>query len=212
MAKSKRSAKPVRSIAKSKGSPGRTARKAGKSARAAKAAAPAKRARAVVIKPLDHAVASMVYAHDFVVKACNSFPDDRVTWQRHPEDNHPLWTLGHLAATYDWFATMLDGQPSRMSEAQNKLFGYESKPVNDVEAYPSMPEVRRLCDDAWKRLLKAAKAMTDADLGKPPHGKPSSFAPDRLTALERCTWHDGWHAGQVSTLRRALGLPSLMGG
>jgi hypothetical protein len=200
MAKKKPARKPV-------------ARKLPKVVKAAKSKAkPAVRARAVPVTTKGHAIASMVFAHDFAIKACSAFPDDRVTWQRHPEDNHPLWTLGHLAVSYDWFAGLLDGKPSQSTPEQMKLFGPGSQAMSDVEAYPSMPEVKALCESAWKRLLKAAQALADSDLGKPPFGGPNTFAPDRLTVLERNAWHDGWHTGQVTTLRRALGLKPLMGG
>jgi hypothetical protein len=156
------------------------------------------------------AIENMIFAHNFVIRACEGFPDDKLCYQNCPADNHPLWTLGHLATGYDWFAGLLDGKPSQLSEETQKLFGGAGKPQPDASVYPPLGEVRATCDAAWKRMLRAAQNTSEADLSAPPATPAGSFASDRLTVINRTAWHDGWHAGQVSTLRRSLGLPGLM--
>lgn len=179
---------------------------------ARKTAKPAKAAAKAAVNVKAHAIASMQFAHDFVVRACMTMPEDKQAYQATANDNHALWTMGHIATAYDWFAGLLDGGSSQLSENDQKLFGFQSKPVGDASVYPGMAAIKAMSDKAWERLLSAAQKTKDSDLGKAPLADSMGFAPDRLTVLERTCWHDGWHAGQVSTIRRALGLPSLMGG
>lgn len=198
--------KPARASAKK---PTRPSAKSSKPARSA--AAPKSGPKAPAFSVAAHAIDSMTFAHDFAVRACCTFPQEHLAFQNVPHDNHPLWTLGHLATAYDWFAGLLDGKPSALSEADQKLFGSSSKPNADASSYPSFDAVKALCDSAWSRLLSAANRLSEADLAKPTAKDSGGFAKTRLAVLDRTAWHDGWHAGQVSTLRRSLGLPGLMG-
>ncbi len=52
-------------------------------------------------------LANLHWTHALTVKLTQGWPADRETYQSTPTDNHILWTLGHLAVTYDWFRSML---------------------------------------------------------------------------------------------------------
>jgi hypothetical protein len=185
----------------------------GKRARAAESRGkgrPANKPARPTLSAKTSAIQGMTFAHDFVMRACQGFPDDKLCHQNSPADNHPVWTLGHLATGYDWLAGLLDGKPSQLSEDTQKLFGSASKPQADASIYPPLEQIRATCDSAWKRLLRAAQNSSDTDLASAPVSPTGGFAKTRLDVIHRVAWHDGWHAGQVSTLRRALGLPGLM--
>lgn len=51
---------------------------------------------------------------------------------------------------------------------------------------------------------------TDEEMARPAAGEPNRLAKDRLDAAHRTAWHIGWHTGQVSSLRRALGMPGVL--
>jgi hypothetical protein len=36
------------------------------------------------------------------------------------------------------------------------------------------------------------------------------FADTKMDLLYKLAWHDGWHLGQLTTLRKFLGLPGLL--
>lgn len=57
-----------------------------------------------------HALESMTFAHGYVQKLTKDVPDSKALYQSCPTDNHVLWTLGHLATTYGWFAILLDAK------------------------------------------------------------------------------------------------------
>lgn len=146
------------------------------------------------------------FAHEVLVKAISDFPPDKVTFQTSPTDNHLLWHLGHLAMDYHWFASALDGKPSGVTEDVKKLFGMGSKPLPDAKVYPPLAELRKRFDEAWKRMAAAAESLRDEDAAKPPLVESGGFLKDRLDTVDKTAWHDGWHAGQLSGLRKALGL------
>ncbi|MBL9140470.1 MAG: DinB family protein [Phycisphaerae bacterium] len=149
------------------------------------------------------------FAHGMVVSA-TTWPDDKVTAQAAGQPNHCLWTLGHLATTYDWGAGLLDGKPSALPESYNKLFGMGSVPSPDPKAYPSLAEVRSHFDRTFERLAAAATALTAAQGAESLKEATQGFASTKLDMVHKLAWHDGWHLGQLATLRKFLGLPGLL--
>jgi hypothetical protein len=60
-------------------------------------------------------------------------------------------------------------------------------------------------------LLSVLDGLSEEDLSKPtPPGSPE-FLPDVASVFETAIWHEGLHSGQVSVVRKALGMPPLMG-
>lgn len=146
------------------------------------------------------------FSHDVLTKLATEFPEDKAIFQTSPTDNHLLWHLGHLAMDYHWFAAAIDGKPAGVPAEDNTLFGMGSKPLPDAKAYPPLAELRRRYEAGWQRFITAAEALRDDDATKPIFGESSGFLKDRLDTVDKVAWHDGWHAGQISGLRKALGL------
>ena len=153
---------------------------------------------------------SLTWCHGMLGALLKDWPADKLTYQSAPTDNHALWTIGHLATGYSWFASLLDGKLADVPESYNTLFGYGSKPTGDASAYPSLEDVRAVQEKAWERVIDAAKKLKDADLAKPPAMDSHGLAKTKLDVIRLICWHDGWHQGQVSSLRKALGLPGVM--
>lgn len=186
-----------------------------------RAPAPAKRARpsstsasarpGSAISAKARAVSVLRYARSLTDKLVEGFAEHQVCYQPAMTDNHLIWTLGHVALTNQWFAGLLDGRPNTLPDSYGELFGYKSKPNPDVSVYPPLEEVRRAYDATYARLIRAADAMTEADMEAPPAGDSYGFVKDKGEVLEKAVWHEGWHSGQLSSLRRALALPPVMG-
>jgi uncharacterized damage-inducible protein DinB len=157
------------------------------------------------------ALSGLQFARKVLTDVVKSIPEDKATWQGAPTDNHLIWTLGHLAQSNQWFANLLDGKPNTTPEGYEALFGYKSAPVNDPAAYPPLAEVRQAFEETFARLVAAAEATADELLSQPTVTDSGGFAKDRLHVLELVAWHEGWHAGQLSSLRRAPGLPPGLG-
>jgi uncharacterized damage-inducible protein DinB len=154
--------------------------------------------------------AHLVWVHSMFEKLLDGFPEDKATFQPSPSDNHLAWTLGHMATAYAWFASLLDGKMMTLPESYNTLFGPQSKPTSDPKAYPPVAELRQSFKAAYDRFTDAMKKLSPADLNKPPAAESHGFGKTRQEVILLTAWHDGWHSGQVSSLRRALGLPPVM--
>lgn len=146
------------------------------------------------------------FAQSTTMKYASGFSDDQLTHQPVPTSNHLLWNIGHLAISNQWFASMVDGQPHGVSDAWDALFGMKSRPVPDAGAYPSYAEVRAAYEVAGQRMKAAAAALTDAELAMPPAGETGGFLNDKLDAVMKAAWHEGWHLGQICEVRKALSL------
>jgi hypothetical protein len=53
--------------------------------------------------------------------------------------------------------------------------------------------------------------MTESEAFMPCVGDSHGLASNRIEVIDRNAWHEGWHSGQLSSLRKALGLPGIMG-
>ena len=149
------------------------------------------------------------FAHGILVKA-SKWPDDKITHQAAGQPNHCLWTLGHLASTYEWASGLIDGNASALPSTYGALFGMGSTPTPDAKGYPPIAEVRSQFDSAFNRLMAGAKAATDAQLAESLKEATGGFAENKMDMIYKMAWHDGWHLGQLTTLRKHLGLPSVL--
>lgn len=157
----------------------------------------------------DHALRSLAFAHAITQKAIKDFPESKLTYQQSPTDNHAIWTIGHLAATYAWFKSVFDGAMHPIPDTYNALFGTGSKVNPDSKTYPVFAEVKKRYDETYAAFVAAANKLSDADLAKAPATDTGGFCNDKLDALERAAWHEGWHCGQLCATRKSLKLPGV---
>jgi hypothetical protein len=155
-----------------------------------------------------HLVDFLGFAHGMVVNA-STWPDDKVTAQAAGQPNHCLWTLGHLASTYEWASGLIDGRPTALPDSYKGLFGMGSTPTGEAKGYPPIAEVRGQFDAVFNRLMASAKGISDAELDAPLSEATGGFASTKMDMLYKMAWHDGWHLGQLTTLRKHLGLPGI---
>jgi len=157
-----------------------------------------------------------------VTRFLAGFDETNRTRQAPGLPNHAVWTMGHLALTLSRFAEKLDGGPlpesafvtgdgrkgdARRFDTESVSFG--SKPTDEPAIYPALARGREIFEEALDRAAKAIGAMSDADLAKThPWGKGEMSAEELAT---RILFHNGIHAGQLTDLRRALGLAPIIG-
>lgn len=157
------------------------------------------------------ALTNLKFARDLLNKAVTDFPEDKRTFQTSPHDNHLTWTLGHLATTYTWFTGLVGGTPPKLPESFDKAFGHGAKPQPDAMAYPPLAEVKKQFDASFNGFIRTVEALPESEMTGACVGETHGFVRDRLDVVEKAVWHEGWHTGQVSTLRRALGLKPMFG-
>jgi hypothetical protein len=161
---------------------------------------------------VQRAVKLLEFAHQTVLDCLKAWPEDKLAYQAVPTDNHPLWTLGHLTLSYSsWFGKHMGVTMPAVPASYEGLFGHETKPIGDASKYPPLEEIKAAYIRAVKFIIDAAQRMSDEQLYEPIAEQTHGFARDRLDMIEKAAWHEGWHAGQLSSLRRVLGLPSIYG-
>ena len=169
------------------------------------------------------AIAGMLRAtKPFVTRFLAGFDETNWTKQMPTLPNHASWCMGHLALTMNRFAERFDGKGLPESDytkgdgtaGNAERFDTESvsvgsKPVDNPAIYPTMARSQQVFEDAVDRLGAALESLSDAQLDEvQPWGK-GEFRVADLAA--RVTFHNGMHAGQLADLRRAMGLPGVIG-
>ncbi len=144
------------------------------------------------------------------LKMVADIPNEKFCEQPVPGANHAMWILGHLANTDNWFASTFGKRESVIDESWGKMFGMKTTPVSDPSGYPSVGDVKAGLERARLSLMEALKSMDEQQLLAPLTEGMESFAPNIAGAMSTLAWHEGLHAGQLSALRRSLGLPHVL--
>ncbi len=150
----------------------------------------------------------------YAQKLLDGIADDQMTVQPtvdgHTLKNHPAWIIGHLANTSAGFGTMLLGVESQQPDGWQEKFGAGSEPVADASQYPDKQSLADKLADVHAFVAESFKNVDDARLAEPnPAERLAQVFPtigEMITFV--LTSHEATHLGQLSTWRRAMGLPS----
>ena len=129
-------------------------------------------------------------------------------WKRPtPDTNGMLWIYGHMAAVR---ARMLAALGEEYDPGLGNAFGRGAE-LQDAATYPSREKIGEASREVNRRLFAKFATLTDADLSKPAQGpRPNSVQ----TVGEQIAFfalHDSYHVGQLAYVRKALGLPGVVG-
>ena len=84
--------------------------------------------------------------------------------------------------------------------------------MQDPGAYPSREQINEASREVNARLFAKLAALTDAEVNKDATGGP--LPPSVRTVADRLAFlamHDSYHVGQLAYVRKALGLPGVVG-
>ncbi len=140
-------------------------------------------------------------------------PEDDMFTQPHGLKNHPAWLLGHLSFASDFACTLLGFASEDLGTDWGDLFGNGSKPEPDEELYPDKEELIETLEFQHARLAPIVNSC-DESFFEQPLGDDNlrEIFPtlgDLITYL--MTSHETTHLGQLSSWRRAMGLPMIFG-
>jgi DinB superfamily len=164
------------------------------------------------VEPLaEQGIAALKFSRDVLLKMLDSIPADKVTAQPVKDCNHALWVAGHVADTDDFFVRTLTGRPSGLPAGWSEKFSGGSKPVDDPKAYPTVAEIKRVLADRRDALIAYFRSLDRATLLSPPPEKVKFFGTTQGALAGSIAWHEGLHTGQVTSVRKGLGMPPLFG-
>ena len=163
----------------------------------------------------------IVSSRDLLERFFANFDDSNRTRQAPNLPNHFAWTLGHLAYIQNRMAERIDKKPipanqfiENASRGDSTRFAIESvafksEPIDDPAAYPSFDRCLFIWRAAIDRIAAAYEHADDTTLdAMTPWGQSQTS----IWAMgQRMVFHNGTHAGQLASLRRALGFPRVLG-
>lgn len=133
-------------------------------------------------------------------------PED---WFRQPGDdsNHMMWLLGHVIVHRGHVLKTLGGQ---WDTPWAPLFARGAQRGDDAQ-YPSIDEIRAAWTQISEQLKTALRDAPEDVLTKPAPEGPPSFDKKLSGTVAFYAFHDTYHTGQLSFLRKWLGYGQTIG-
>ena len=130
-------------------------------------------------------------------------------WFRKPGDdsNHLMWVLGHLIVHR---GRTLKTLGEEWDSSWTTLFTRGAKRVADDE-YPSVEEMRTAWSQVSDKLSTALRQSSADVLAKEAPAGPPSFDGKTSGTVAFFAFHDTYHVGQVSYLKKWLGYGQSVG-
>lgn len=153
-------------------------------------------------------IAGMFRANtDIVSKAIADVEPDY--WFRKPGDdsNHLTWVLGHLIVHRGHTLKMLGVD---WDNTWAEIFARGSERVDDAQ-YPSIEEMRKAWQDVSAKLSAALRTPQEDVMAREAPKGPPSFDGKLSGTVAFFAFHDTYHVGQVSFLRKWLGYGQAVG-
>ncbi len=159
-------------------------------------------------------IATMNHTRNQTLKLVADLSDDQLAIQPAPKTNHAAWVLGHLLLVENSFLNLLDAQrkqPEWLTDDYKEIYGMKSQPVADKSKY--LPKQFYIDELAKLRplIIEKLKALKPEDFSAP-HPDPARrnrFPTIGEALVTYGTWHEAYHAGQLSAWRRVQGLPAV---
>jgi uncharacterized damage-inducible protein DinB len=153
-----------------------------------------------------NAVRILEFARRNTLAFLEEIPEDKWCYQPFEGANHVAWILGHLAQSDNYFVTQLADRPNVMPPAWDELFGMGSRPTSDRARYPAPSELRDILRARREELITWVRGLPEKKLEAPLPEDWHPFAPTYGSLPDAIAWHEGLHAGQLTAIRKSLGI------
>lgn len=147
-------------------------------------------------------------ARSVVLLTGKDLTERQIVHQIPPSNTHIAWILGHLAWDCDALTAPPLGRKPTLPQSWNKLFAYKIEPIAYPSHYPPLAELLATYQEVVEDFAAHLERTPDERLGDPlPEDHPLQATFPRLgDLLSANSFHTGYHAGQITLLRRAQGL------
>lgn len=131
---------------------------------------------------------------------------DTETLRPPPGGGNPLnWILGHVVYGRNRMLQMI-GAPEVGGGALEELYGRGTAPPPSHRALP-LAKLLALYRSTQEPILRFLEQADEAALDRPIETQSEILGSTVGDALCALIWHEGYHAGQIGTLRRFAGKP-----
>ena len=133
---------------------------------------------------------------------------DADQWKRPtPQSNPMLWIFGHMVDTRTRLLKILGED---VDPGWGDVFG-RGAALQDTSGYPSREKILQASREVNARLYARLGAMTDADVSRPATRAFTNAVQTVGDHVAFLAMHDTYHVGQLAYVRKALGLPGVVG-
>ncbi len=148
----------------------------------------------------------LMFARKFTLALLEGISEDQRAHAPCSSANPSAWILGHLCWTDDHFSSTLGQQPSQIPDDWAATFGMKSTPSTTPDAYPTLKELSEVLGTTRTKLIDWINSLSTEQLAAPLPDNLSGFASNYANLVSTIAWHEGMHAGQLTVVRKSLGL------
>ena len=155
---------------------------------------------------VETAVSSLEFSRRMTLMFLDEIGEKDFLHQPVPKGNHAMWICGHIVYVDDSILTVVSGQESNLSDSWQNLFGLGSEPQGDPDCYCSREEMMENLASVRGDLISWFKGASDEKLLAPVEGDKFPVSANVLGLASFAACHEAMHAGQLTVIRRSLGL------
>ena len=165
----------------------------------------------MAITTLEAGLAALAQSRRVSQMMFEDIPDGKWLHQPCKDGNHALWIMGHIANCDECFMAELGDRPKDNFKKWEGMFFMKSTPTTDAKAYPPLAEVKAAYGASREALVSWFKSMSPAQLESPLPEGWGDFAKTYAALMQSIAWHEGLHTGQLTVVRKSLGLAPKLG-
>lgn len=151
-------------------------------------------------------IAALMFARQVTMGLLEDISDDQFFHQPVSGANHAAWIVGHICHTDDNFLIGLEGRPSQLPAGWEALFAAGSSPAVDSDHHPNRDQIMEQFETRRHELLGWFREMPTEQLISPLPEKWKTFGAHFGILMSPLAWHEGLHAGQLTVIRKSLGI------
>ena len=117
------------------------------------------------------------------------------------------WIIGHIANSRHNVGGLFNaGTKFEKSDLFNG-----GTPLKEPSEYPPIKEIKKIFEDVSEKFMKRIEELTDDDINKKLENKLPVKDDTMLAAISFFSLHESYHVGQLSYIRKQLGMEGLTG-
>jgi uncharacterized damage-inducible protein DinB len=117
------------------------------------------------------------------------------------------WIIGHIANGRHYVAGLFNAG----TEFENSELFNGGDPMKEPSEYPPIAEIKQIFESVSEKFIKRLEELTDDDINKKLKEKLPVDDDTMLAAISFFSLHESYHVGQLSYIRKQLGLEGLTG-
>lgn len=160
---------------------------------------------------LQNGLSALAFSRRLLLSLVEDIPEDKWCQPAVAGHNHTFWILGHMVTTDDHFMTNLGKRQPKCPANWPAMFFMGSTPKPSLADYPAPATIRDHLASSRADLIEWFKSMDPDKLASPLPDDYKVFSGNYGTLMSTMACHESLHAGQLTSIRKSLGLSPVIG-